>query len=236
MELHTSAVHTTAAELGADLCGIASIDRFGSAPVGFHPLDVLPGCRSVIVLGKRFLRGTFAAASTIPYTIVRNELSAVMDRMTLLLCERLEDAGAQAVPTGAIGPCNRDQRTNKTRGIVSLKHAAEAAGLGRIGKNTLLVNDRFGNMIWLGAVLTTAELSADPPAAYTACPPHCTLCLDSCPVQALDGVSMDQRKCWEYAFGSENGGEWRIKCFTCRRVCPQCFGLKNHRAVFTPPV
>ncbi|MDR0271819.1 MAG: hypothetical protein LBI27_00680 [Clostridiales bacterium] len=31
-------------DLGADLCGIASADRFGEAPEGFHPCDVLPSC------------------------------------------------------------------------------------------------------------------------------------------------------------------------------------------------
>ena len=37
--------------LGADLCGIASIDRFDNAPKGYHPLDVLPTCKSVISFG-----------------------------------------------------------------------------------------------------------------------------------------------------------------------------------------
>lgn len=44
--------------LGADLCGIASIDRFEDAPKGFHPLDVLPTCKSVISFGCRFPIGT----------------------------------------------------------------------------------------------------------------------------------------------------------------------------------
>lgn len=39
--------------LGADLCGIASIDRFINAPRGYHPLDVLPTCKSVISFGCR---------------------------------------------------------------------------------------------------------------------------------------------------------------------------------------
>lgn len=41
-------------ELGADLCGIASVDRFGDAPEGYHPLDVFPMCKSVISFGCRF--------------------------------------------------------------------------------------------------------------------------------------------------------------------------------------
>ena len=40
--------------LGADLCGIASMDRFANAPKGHHPLDVLPTCKSVISFGCRF--------------------------------------------------------------------------------------------------------------------------------------------------------------------------------------
>ena len=36
---------------GADLCGIAGTDRFGDAPKGYHPLDVMPSCKSVISFG-----------------------------------------------------------------------------------------------------------------------------------------------------------------------------------------
>ena len=55
----------------------------------------------------------------------------------------------------------------------------------------------------------------------------CTLCISNCPVQALYGNEfMDQQKCWHYAFGEENGGEWRIKCFKCRSICPYSKGFK----------
>ena len=43
--------------LGADLCGIASIDMFRDAPKGYHPLDVMPTCKSVISFGCRFPMG-----------------------------------------------------------------------------------------------------------------------------------------------------------------------------------
>jgi epoxyqueuosine reductase QueG len=61
--------------LGADMCGIASIDRFREAPEGFHPTDTLPSCKSVIVFGKKFLKATLDCSNTMPYTIVRNMLS-----------------------------------------------------------------------------------------------------------------------------------------------------------------
>ena len=39
---------------GADICGIASINRFDDAPKGFHPCDIFPDCRSVIVFASHF--------------------------------------------------------------------------------------------------------------------------------------------------------------------------------------
>jgi len=227
MNINTQQVKESAYGLGADLCGIASVDRFQKAPEGFHPCDVLHDCKSVIVIGVRFLKSTLDAKSTIPYTVVRNELSVKMNLMAIQLASILEKNGICAVPTGAIGPDEYDQKTGKYRGIISLKHAAVLAGLGKIGKNTLLVNREFGNMVWLNAVLTTANLDGDPIAAYKACIPNCTLCLDSCPVKALDGVSMNQKDCWHYAFGEKDGGEWRIKCFLCRKICPNCLGLNT---------
>ena len=64
-----------AAKKECDLCGIASIDRFGEAPQGFHPADVLPVCKSVIVVAVKFLAGTAKCRTTVPYYVVRNALS-----------------------------------------------------------------------------------------------------------------------------------------------------------------
>lgn len=227
MNVRSEYVKEISIELGADLCGIASIDRFAEAPKGFHPRDVLPACESVVVLASRFLRSILFARSTIPYTDVRNEMTRKMDKLAIDASYALETEDVYAVPVNAIGPCEWDAATNKSRGIISLKHAAVLAGLGKIGKNTLLINDKYGNMIWLSAVLVSVELEPDPIAEYEGCIPNCHICLESCPVKALDGVSMDQKKCWDYAFGTYNGGEWRIKCFTCRQVCPNRFGIGN---------
>jgi epoxyqueuosine reductase len=214
-------------EWGVDLCGIASADRFENAPEGFHPRDVLPECQSVIILACQFLKSTLFAKSTIPYTNVRNELSKKMDRLAIDLSYQLEEKNVLAIPINSIGPTEWDARTKKSRGIISLKHAAVLAGLGKIGKNTLLVNDTYGNMVWLSAVLVSVALEPDSLAQYDGCIHNCTICLESCPIQALDGVSMNQIACWDYAFGKHNGGEWRIKCFACRKVCPNCLGIKQ---------
>ena len=70
----------------------------------------------------------------------------------------------------------------------------DLAGLGKIGRNTLLINKDYGNMIWLGAVLTSLTLDGDPIVSYQACVPDCSLCIDKCPQNALDGIILDQKR------------------------------------------
>jgi epoxyqueuosine reductase QueG len=61
-------------DLGADICGITTINRFNEAPEGFNPKDTLPSCKSVIVFGKKFLKGTLDYKNTIPYTVEKDTL------------------------------------------------------------------------------------------------------------------------------------------------------------------
>lgn len=225
--MNSKFVKDTALKLGALLCNIASADSFTEAPEGYRPRDVLPSCRSVIVLARRFNPTTLNANSTSPYTVVRNDLSAAMNHLAVELADIITAEGREAVPIGSIGPDDYDAGSGRMRGTISLKHAAELAGMGKIGKNTLLVNDRYGNMIWLSAVLTSAELEADPLAAYEPCIPGCRLCIDNCPVHALDGDMLDQKACAAHAFGAKNGGDWKIHCYTCRKICPNCLGMKK---------
>ena len=214
-------------DLGSDLCGIASIDRFNEAPRGFHPCDVLPSCKTVVVFAKQFLSGSLHCKTTIPYTIIRNMLSDKLDKMSYQFCETMESNGIIAVPTGTIGPTEYDAVTDRYRNIVSVKHCAVAAGLGRIGRNTLLVTPEYGNMVWLCAVLLDTTFEPDEMLLGDPCPEGCSLCIDNCPVHALGELEMKQIECHTFAFGCENGGDWRIKCNKCRTICPSCFGSKN---------
>ena len=109
--------------LGADLCGIASIDRFEDAPKGFHPLNVLPTCKSVISFGCRFPVGTLKCKSPVPYTRVRNSITPKLDAIALDFCIEMEKLGVICVPV----PTNDsiwDTNTNRERSIVSQKHIA----------------------------------------------------------------------------------------------------------------
>src|ERR1035437_4720874 len=207
-------------QLGADVCGIADIQRFQNAPEGFHPTDILSNAKSVIVFGKQFPKGTFLAKSNAPYTMVRNQLIQQIDHLSLLLSSRIEEDGFLSVPIPSSEPYEYwDAQRRHGRGIISLKHSAKLAGLGIIGKNTLLINSKFGNRLWLRGVTTNVELESDP-VTEELCPPNCQICIDSCPQTALDEITINQKKCREICFTSTEGGGWLIACNLCRTQCP----------------
>lgn len=221
-------VKERARNLGADLCGIAAIERFADAPPGFHPADVISECRSVIVMAARFPTSTLSASSQAVYTFVRNKLMDKMDAITFQLSSELELLGASAVPIPSSDPYDFwDESRRHGQGIISLKHAAVRAGLGHMGKNTLLVNDTFGNMLWLGAVLVNKELEPDPIANYETCAPECAICLNACPASALDGISIEQRKCRSTSAKQTEGGGAVYTCNLCRKICPNHKGISK---------
>jgi epoxyqueuosine reductase len=226
----TGQVKKTVMELGADICGIAPVSRFAAAPAGYHPRELLPGCRSVVVFGVRFPAGTLLAKTNSPYTLARNMLVLRLDSISMGVCARLESEGIPCIPVPSVEPYDDwDPVRRHGRGILSLKHAAEQAGLGRVGKNTLLIHEKYGNMVWLGAVLSSAELESDPVVGVKYCPEECRVCLDACPQKALDGVTIDQKACRERCFTHTEGGGLVLSCNLCRKVCPRRFGTALER-------
>ena len=211
--------------LGADLCGIACMDRFGDAPKGFHPQDVMPSCRSVISFGCRFPVGTLRCSSSVPYTRVRNSITPKMDAIALDFCIEMEKRGVVCVPI----PTNesvRDDNTGRWRSVISQKHAAQAAGLGTIGRHSLLITPEFGSMVWLGAVLCEQEL--EPDALRENLCNDCSLCVKACPVGALEERGLRQQACWDHAFGDDEKLQtWVISCHKCRDICPYNLGTEN---------
>jgi epoxyqueuosine reductase len=207
-------------KLGAEECGIASVDAFQDAPEGFHPNDIMPGTRSIIIFGKPFPKGTFVSKSTSPYTMVRNQLVRTMETLAVNLCMKIEESGYLASPIPSGEPYEYwDEQRRHGRAIMSLKHAAQLAGIGRIGKNTLLLNKRHGNRLWLGGVLTNLELTPDP-IAESICLESCRICIDVCPQEALNEITIDQKRCREVAYSHTPGGGELIACNKCRVECP----------------
>jgi epoxyqueuosine reductase QueG len=217
-------------QFGADICGVAPVARFVDAPKGFHPCDIYPDCRSAAVFASHFPLSTLQAKTNAPYTLVRNKMIDKLDGISFHVAGELEMEGVVSIPIPSADPYEYwDTDRNHGRGILSLKHAGVLAGLGVLGKNTLLMNERFGNMIWLGAILVSIDLEPDPIASYEGCTSECTLCIDSCPQHALDGMTIAQRLCRERSNSHTDGGGWVLSCNICRRICPYREGLPKRQ-------
>lgn len=225
-QIAAAQIKLRATELGMDLCGIAPVERFADAPQGFHPADISKDCKSVIVLAARFPVSTLSSPSPAAYTFVRNKVMDKVDAATCQLAAELELLGGNAIPVPSSDPYEYwDEERHHGQGILSLKHAAVRAGLGQMGKNTLLMNDRLGNMLWLGAVLLDQELAPDELAEYQACIPGCRVCLKVCPAQALDGTTIVQKQCRAVSAKQTGGGGRVYACNLCRKLCPRHNGI-----------
>lgn len=221
-------VKELAMQLGADLCGIAPVQRFDGAPAGFHPTELFPDCESVIVLARRSLASTLESESMVPYTKFNEVVTRLLDELIFHYCLALEDRGVRAVAIPVDDPyIHWNPDIMEGRGILSLRHAGMLAGLGVLGRNTLLKNLEWGNMIRLGAVLVDRAFEGDPVAEEPACPPNCSICLNACPAGALNGVSVNQMKCRLNTYHTTKRGFHLIECNTCRKVCPDRLGQKR---------
>jgi epoxyqueuosine reductase len=214
--------------LGADVCGVAHIDRFHEAPPGFHPRDIFPDCKSVIVFGIALPKGLSKVEPRLVYGHVNYGTCPEVDWIAFKAAKEIERRfGGFAVPLPSDGPYEYwDQEKMEGRGLISMKHAAVLAGIGTLGKNTLLLNEKFGNMLTPGAVLSDLDLDSDP-QAENICLENCDLCIKNCPVQALGGKSVNQKKCRLNTYGKTARGFATVDCNKCRMICPMRFGKKK---------
>ena len=163
-EALTKEVKEFALNLDLDIVGIASADDelFLEAPIEHRPKEVLEGAKSVIVTGKTMPRGTFKLKYHHLNTVHRlyHSIYKFLDICATRISDYIENQGYYAIPIPAYIPLVFHNLL--PWGIISLKHAAVAAGLGQMAKNGLFIHPKFGTLIRLSAVLTTAELTPDP--------------------------------------------------------------------------
>jgi epoxyqueuosine reductase QueG len=213
--------------LGADVCGIANIDRFSEAPAGFNPRDIFPYCKSVIVFGIALPKGLTMVESKLIYGYFNYGTCPEVDWVAFRAAKEIERLyNGYAVPLPSDGPYEYWYAEKlEGRGLISMKHAAVLAGLGTLGKSTLLLNEKYGNLLTLGVVLTELDLASDP-LADSICIEDCNLCIKTCPSQALDGQHANQTKCRPNTYGTNERGFDTVNCNKCRVVCPMRFGYK----------
>ena len=215
----------------------------GSRPaIATDPRMLEPTTRSVVVVAapyagedraawdpdpealRRALAPVLAAAPAEPagriarYALGTDYHSALRARLEALAA----DLRAEGVESGEVAYV--DDRPLAERAL------AARGGLGWIGKNTnLLTHERAGSWVFLGAILSSAEMPVDAPVRTTC--GSCTRCLIGCPTGALVGPrTIDARRCISYltiehpgaldAWEADAIGDWVFGCDVCQEVCP----------------
>jgi len=177
---------------GADLVGIASIDRFKELGANRNPASIFPEVRSVIVIGKRIVRGAIRGVeegtSFDLYDMYgRNWLNNRNLAMTTFKAgEFLEDNGWEAVPLPNLPPQTPPMGIAVREGqpapniMLDLDDAAVRAGLGEIGYCGLFLSPEFGPRQRFQMILTDANLDPDPILTAPVCPgcrEHASFCI-----------------------------------------------------------
>ncbi|MBN2160908.1 MAG: epoxyqueuosine reductase [Spirochaetes bacterium] len=168
-----------------------------TAPEGFRPMDHLQGAKTVLVLAKPLPLSVYSVPDDKDYnfyvrafTTSFNLMNDVANNLALMM----EKEGYRSLPVPAYSPLRFHQ--GEPWGMLSFKHAAAAAGLGKIGKNTLFIHPEYGNVLRFGGVVTTMEWPTGKPAEFKKlCPEGCALCVHACPVGALKNGTIDKTAC-----------------------------------------
>ncbi|MHC4401880.1 MAG: tRNA epoxyqueuosine(34) reductase QueG [Planctomycetota bacterium] len=188
-----------------------------------HPESVLEGVQSILVLGSDYRTAEPAEARAGEGRVSRYAWGRDYHDVIHARLRRLAETHLRITPGAAV------------RGVVDTAPLMERefgrlAGLGWIGKNTLLLNRQLGSWFFLAALLTTEPLDHDEPFEVDHCG-SCRACLDACPTGALvDAYRLDARKCISYLtieLKSASPPElhearqgWLFGCDVCQDVCP----------------
>lgn len=183
------------------------------------PEEALPGCRTLIVVSLAYSPSPQPEGPVVARYARGRDYHDVFEEMLARLGRRLDE----------IAPGQRS-RSYVDYGPVLERDHARRAGLGWIGKNTMLLHPRLGSYLLLGEILTTLDLPPDPPFAEEHCG-TCERCMAACPTGAIRGPGeLDARLCISYLTIELRGpipqrlrpliGDRVFGCDICQEVCP----------------
>jgi epoxyqueuosine reductase len=193
------------------------------------PDEALPGCRTLVVVSLSYAPEPVAGPVSDPESKLRRPIVAryatgrdyhdLFEERLDSLAERVREMRPQA-----------ETRRYVDYGPVLERDHAQRAGLGWIGKNTMLIHPRLGSYLLLGELLTTLELEPDPPFLPDRCG-TCRRCIDACPTGAIsEWREIDARLCISYLTIELKApipeglrpliGNRVFGCDICQEVCP----------------
>ncbi len=191
------------------------------------PRKLVPGAKSIICVADTYGPRPHTPDPT-PHTHGRIARYAQQDDYHRTMKKRLH---AVADELRVKWPQHTFRSGVDTAPIMERPHA-QAAGLGWVGKHTLLLHPHLGSWLLLGEIVTTLPLQTTPPLGPDIGCGTCTRCIDACPTQCIDpaGYRMDPTRCISYLTIEHKGqidptlheamGDWIAGCDVCQEVCP----------------
>ncbi|MBN2582651.1 MAG: hypothetical protein JXL80_06250 [Planctomycetes bacterium] len=186
-------IERLARALGADLVGVAPVERFANAPLRMSPQGLMPGARSVVVAAIHHpdaaveLGGEPRPQVVGPYA-VQYWMNSRLDDMSFRLARLIESRGHRALPITASNIWRyhpyKDLKVSFAPDLAH-RYAAVAAGLAEIGWNNLALSPEFGPRNRFVSVITDAEL--EPTPMYDGPPlcDRCMACVKNCPMDTF---------------------------------------------------
>ncbi len=205
-------------ELGVDLVGFANLKHLnpilGSSYGTFWVKD-LPYAISIAIRLDENILNSLKDAPNYEYFYHYREVNLKLDEISLKLEKFLYENGFKARAIKA------SKTVDNVRQIGTLTHkvVANYAGLGWIGKSSLLVTPQFGAKVRLATVLTNAVLTKNNNLIYQNCG-TCAKCELICPANAIDHGGFTREKCLKYL--TKFLKDYRIGeliCGLCVKVC-----------------